>query len=61
MMGLGLAAARIRAEGLTGIEAVWLDGFRSLPDPELEVIAALAEQRELFMKLVTDARMAVKD
>lgn len=29
--------------------------------PEGDPVAALAQQRELFMKLVTDARMAVKD
>jgi ATP-dependent helicase/DNAse subunit B len=36
------AAERIAAEGLPGVEAIWLDGFHALPEPELRVIAALA-------------------
>jgi ATP-dependent helicase/DNAse subunit B len=39
---LQLAAARIAAEGLGGIRAIWLDGFHALSDPELEVVSALA-------------------
>ena len=39
---LAHAAERIRKEGLKGIGAIWLDGFHALPDPELEVIGAMA-------------------
>lgn len=37
------AAARIAADGVRGVEAVWLDGFHALPEPELQVIAALGQ------------------
>ena len=45
------AARRIAAEGLRGIRTVWLDGFHALPDPELEVIAALGRHAELTLTL----------
>ena len=48
---LQLAAARIAAEGLNGIRAIWLDGFHALPDPELEVLAALGRHAEIVLTL----------
>jgi ATP-dependent helicase/DNAse subunit B len=48
---LQLAAARIAAEGLNGIRAVWLDGFHALPDPELEVLAALGRHAKITLTL----------
>jgi ATP-dependent helicase/DNAse subunit B len=46
---LGHAAERIRMEGLNGIGAVWLDGFHALPDPELDVIAAMGRHADLTL------------
>ena len=34
-----IAAARIAAHGLNGIDTIYMDGFHALPDPELRVIA----------------------
>ena len=48
---LQLAAARIAAEGLDGIRTIWLDGFHALPDPELEVLAALGRHAEIVLTL----------
>ena len=48
---LELAAARIAAAGLNGIRAIWLDGFHALPDPELEVLAALGRHAEIVLTL----------
>ena len=48
---LELAAAKIAAEGLGGIRAIWLDGFHALPDPELEVLAALGRHAEVALTL----------
>jgi len=48
---LQLAAARITAEGLGGIRAIWLDGFHALPDPELELVAALGHHAALVLTL----------
>ncbi|HEY1183695.1 MAG TPA: AAA family ATPase, partial [Bryobacteraceae bacterium] len=48
---LQLAAARIAAGGLNGIRAIWLDGFHALPDPELEVLAALGRHAEIVLTL----------
>ena len=48
---LDQAAERIRAEGLGGIETVWLDGFHVLPDPELAVIEALGRHAEVTLTL----------
>jgi ATP-dependent helicase/DNAse subunit B len=45
------AARRITEEGLRGIHTVWLDGFHALPDPELEVIAALAQHADVTLTL----------
>ena len=43
---LALAAERIAADG-PGVEEIWMDGFHALPDPELELIAALAQHAEM--------------
>jgi ATP-dependent helicase/DNAse subunit B len=48
---LQLAAARIAAEGLGGIRTIWLDGFHALPNPELEVLAALGRHTEIVLTL----------
>ena len=45
------AAERIRREGAGGIEAVWLDGFHVLPEPELAVIEALGQHAEVTLTL----------
>lgn len=45
------AAARIEQEGLAGIGSIWLDGFHALPDPELQVIAALGRHASLTLAL----------
>jgi len=55
------AAERIEREGLSGIAAVWLDGFHALPDPELRVIAAIGRSAELTLALSdTDLTDAVR-
>jgi ATP-dependent helicase/DNAse subunit B len=51
---LECAAARIHAQGLGEIHTVWLDGFHALPDPELEVIRALARHAEVTLTLAED-------
>jgi len=48
---LQLAAARIAAEGLTGIRTIWLDGFHVLTEPELEVVSALGRRVEIVLTL----------
>jgi ATP-dependent helicase/DNAse subunit B len=49
------AAARIERDGLggiaTGIDSIWLDGFHALPDPELQVIAALGHHADITLTL----------
>src|SRR5438105_8536114 len=45
------AAAKIEHDGLNGIDAIWLDGFHALPDPELRVIAALGRHADLTLTL----------
>jgi ATP-dependent helicase/DNAse subunit B len=56
---LEYAAQRIAREGIPGVRRVWMDGFHALPDPELEVIAALARHADLTLTLadcdLTDA------
>jgi ATP-dependent helicase/DNAse subunit B len=52
---LQLAAGRIAAEGLGAIRAVWLDGFHTLPDPELELIAALGRHADVVLTLDSGA------
>ena len=53
---LELAAAKIAADGLGGIRAIWLDGFYALPDPELQVLAALG--RHAVVTLTLDSATA---
>ncbi|MCX6628135.1 MAG: PD-(D/E)XK nuclease family protein [Candidatus Solibacter sp.] len=48
---LELAAAQIAAQGLSGIDTIWMDGFHALPDPELRVIAAMATHADLTLTL----------
>jgi ATP-dependent helicase/DNAse subunit B len=48
---LEVVAGRIRSDGLAGIDAVWLDGFHALPDPELALIEALAQHAEVAVTL----------
>ena len=48
---LELAAERIESQGLSGIGAIWLDGFHALPDPELCVIGALSRHADLTLTL----------
>jgi ATP-dependent helicase/DNAse subunit B len=48
---LELAARRIRAKGLGGIKTIFLDGFRALPDPELDVIAAISAHSDVTLSL----------
>src|ERR1035437_579893 len=45
------AAASIEREGAGPIRTIWLDGFHSLPEPELRVIAALGRQADLTLTL----------
>jgi ATP-dependent helicase/DNAse subunit B len=52
---LELAAARIAADGLGGIRAIWLDGFHALSDPELEVVSALGRHAEVSLTLDSGA------
>jgi putative RecB family exonuclease len=52
---LARVAERIRAEGMPGISAVWLDGFHALSDPELAVIEAMARHAEIVVTLPTAA------
>lgn len=54
---LELAAERIRSQGAGDIEAIWLDGFHALPDPELQVIAALGRHTDLTLTL-TDSDLS---
>ena len=56
---LAHAAERIAREGLGGIAAIWLDGFHALPDPELDVIAAMARHADLTLTFDgLDSRLA---
>ena len=56
------AARRIAVEGLRGIQTVWLDGFHALPDPELDVVAALARHADLTLTLArTDLTDEIRD
>ncbi|MBV8732135.1 MAG: hypothetical protein JO336_20195, partial [Acidobacteriia bacterium] len=48
---LECAAARIRANGLPDIAAIWLDGFHALPDPELAIVHALVCHVDLTLTL----------
>ena len=58
---LARAAARIRKDGLGQIRTIWLDGFHVLPDPELEVIEAIAQHADVTLTLSdSDAGEAVR-
>ncbi len=58
---LAHAAARIAGEGLNGIGTIWLDGFHALPDPELDVIAAMGGHADLTLTFESlDSRLAAK-
>jgi ATP-dependent helicase/DNAse subunit B len=48
---LEYAAARIESEGLNGVRTIWLDGFHTLPDPELKVLRALSRHAEVTLTL----------
>ena len=57
---LECAAARIHTDGLGGIETVWLNGFHTLPDPELAVIEAIARHADVTIALAEDATEAMR-
>ncbi len=48
---LEAAASRIRERGTGGVETIWLDGFHALPEPELDVIEALAGKADVTLAL----------
>jgi hypothetical protein len=48
---LELAAERIEVQGLNGIRQVWMDGFHTLSNPELRLIAAIGRRADLTMTL----------
>ncbi len=48
---LQTAAARIRERGAGGVDTIWLDGFHALPEPELDVIEALAGKADVTLAL----------
>lgn len=52
------AARRIESEGAGGTEEILLDGFHALPDPELQVIAALARHTDVTVTLAENAATA---
>ncbi len=56
---LECAAARIHTDGLGGIHTVWLNGFHTLPDPELAVIEAIARHADITIALAEDATEAM--
>ena len=58
---LECAAARIHADGLGGIHSVWLNGFHTLPDPELGVIEAMVRHADVTIALAEDATDAMRD
>ncbi|HUI79948.1 MAG TPA: hypothetical protein VLY24_18605, partial [Bryobacteraceae bacterium] len=57
---LEYAAARIHSGGLGGIHTVWLNGFHTLPDPELAVIEAIARHADVTIALAEDATEAMR-
>jgi ATP-dependent helicase/DNAse subunit B len=57
---LECAAARIHTDGLGGIQTVWLNGFHTLPDPELAVIEAIARHADVTIALAEDATEAMR-
>jgi ATP-dependent helicase/DNAse subunit B len=48
---LRLAALRVRDSPLAGVRAVFVDGFFSFSDPELDLLASLRERADLFVTL----------
>ena len=48
---LEIAAAQIAEHGLNGIEAIYMDGFHALPDPELRVIASMGMHADVTLTL----------
>jgi len=48
---LELAADRIEAEGAGGIRTIWLDGFHTVPDAELRVVAALDKHADVTLAM----------
>jgi ATP-dependent helicase/DNAse subunit B len=56
---LECAATRIHTDGLGGIKTVWLNGFHTLPDPELAVIDAIARHADVTIALAEDATEAM--
>ncbi len=48
---LEIAAGRIAANGAGEVKTVWFDGFHSLPEPELRLIAALAKYARVTIAL----------
>jgi len=57
---LECAAARIHTDGLGGIQTVWMNGFHTLPDPELAVIEAIARHADVTIALAEDATVAMR-
>jgi putative RecB family exonuclease len=51
---LEIAAERIEQDGLPGISIVWLDGFHALPDPELQVLRAMARRADVTATIGED-------
>lgn len=45
------AAERIAREGLPQFHSIWLDGFSTLPDPELAVIGAICRHADVTLTL----------
>ncbi|MGD0771633.1 MAG: PD-(D/E)XK nuclease family protein [Candidatus Solibacter sp.] len=48
---LELAAAQIAARGLNGVSTICMDGFHSLPDPDLRVVSAIGNHADLTLTL----------
>jgi ATP-dependent helicase/DNAse subunit B len=46
-----LAGERIRRDGLGDVRTIWMDGFFSLTDPELSVVAAISEHADVLVTL----------
>jgi ATP-dependent helicase/DNAse subunit B len=58
---LEYAAARIENEGLNDVRTIWLDGFHTLPDPELKIVGALARHAKVTLTLsATDATESLR-
>jgi ATP-dependent helicase/DNAse subunit B len=58
---LEYAAARIESEGLNEVRTIWLDGFHTLPDPEMKVLGALCRHAKVTLTLSdTDATESLR-